>query len=75
MSRLRQEDLQRRFGKRVRRLRHVRGLSQLDVVRQHEISLSHLQKIERGVLDVRLSTIQKLADAFDVTAAELLDGV
>jgi transcriptional regulator with XRE-family HTH domain len=47
----------------------------MDVVRNHEFSLSHLQKVERGVLDPRLSTLKKLADAYGVTLAELLEGV
>jgi transcriptional regulator with XRE-family HTH domain len=57
------DDLQHRFGKRCRALRQKRKLSQLDMVRQFEISLSHYQKIERGVLDVRLSTLEKLRNA------------
>lgn len=47
----------------------------MDVVKDHDISLSHLQKIERGVLDPRLSTLKKLADAYGVTLATLLKDV
>lgn len=47
----------------------------MDVVKNHDITLSHLQKIERGVLDPRLSTLQKLADAYDVTLSTLLRDV
>jgi hypothetical protein len=61
-----------RLGARVRELRTARGLSQLDMVRRFEISLSHFQKIERGVLDCRLTTIARLAEAFEVDLAELL---
>lgn len=69
------EDLQLRLGKRCRALRQKRDLSQLDMVRKFDISLSHYQKIERGVLDIRLSTLKKLADCFGVTLAEFLRGV
>jgi transcriptional regulator with XRE-family HTH domain len=69
------EDLQRRFGERCRALRRRRKLSQLDMVRRFEISLSHYQKIERGDLDVRLSTARKLADCFGVTLAQLMRGI
>ncbi|HTR54984.1 MAG TPA: helix-turn-helix transcriptional regulator [Kofleriaceae bacterium] len=69
------DDLRRRFGERCRALRRRRKLSQLDMVRRYDISLSHYQKIERGDLDVRLSTAKKLADCFDVTLAELMRGV
>ena len=69
------EELQVRFGKRCRELRRARGLSQLDMVRRFEFSLSHYQKIERGVLDPRLSTLVRLAECFQVSPSELLEGV
>lgn len=69
------DDLQHRFGARCRALRRRRKLSQLDMVRQFDVSLSHYQKIERGDLDVRLSTAKKLAKCFDVTLSELMRGV
>ena len=53
------ELLLRRLGKRCRQMRLDRGLSQLDMVRSHGFSLSHYQKIERGALDARLSTLQR----------------
>ena len=51
------------LGERVRAVRHRRKLSQLDIVRTPEFSLSHYQKIERGALDPRYSTLRKVADA------------
>lgn len=69
------ELLLRRLGKRCRQLREDRGLSQLDMVRKHGFSLSHYQKIERGVLDARLSTLQRVAEAFGIGVSELLKGV
>lgn len=65
-------ELLSRMGQRCKALRRKSGLSQLDMVRSHEFSLSHYQKIERGDLDPRLSTLKRLADAFGVTIAELL---
>ena len=67
--------LQARLGRRCRKLRQERGLSQLDMVRHFEFSLSHYQKIERGDLDPRASTLQRLAEAFGMTMSELLHGV
>lgn len=60
---------------RCRQVRQRKGLSLMDVVKNHDITLSRLQKIERGVLDPRLSTIQKLARAYELTLAGLLRGV
>lgn len=67
--------LRLRLARRIRALRRERGLSQLDIVRHHDFSLSHYQKLERGTLDARLSTLSKLADCFDVTLSELFEGV
>jgi transcriptional regulator with XRE-family HTH domain len=69
------EQLLRRLGKRCRQMRLDRGLSQLDMVRSHGFSLSHYQKIERGALDARLSTRNRVAEAFGVAVSELLKGV
>ena len=68
-------DIRIELGKRCRALREKRGLSQLDVVRQFEFSLSHYQKIERGVLDPRLTTLAKLAQVYNVSVSVLLKGV
>lgn len=68
-------ELLRRLGRRCRALRRECGLSQLDMVRLHDFSLSHYQKIERGNLDTRLGTLKRLADAYGVTLSELLKGV
>jgi transcriptional regulator with XRE-family HTH domain len=68
-------NLQTKLGDRCRALRRRRGLSQMDMVRRFEFSLSHYQKIERGDLDARLSTLKKLAECFDVSLSELLRGV
>ena len=67
------DTLQERLGRRCRELREERELSQLDMVRNFEWSLSHYQKIERGVLDPRLSTVARLADSFEITLSQLLD--
>jgi transcriptional regulator with XRE-family HTH domain len=64
--------LEVRFGVRVREFRHAAGLSQLDML-SRGFTLSHFQKIERGVVDPRLSTILKLAEAFGVPPGKLLD--
>ena len=66
------DSLAERFGNRCRKLRHRAGLSQLDMVRVHGFSLSHYQKIERGTLDPRLSTMRKIADSFGISLSELV---
>ena len=67
--------LQTRLGRRVREVRTAKGRSQMDLVRRYDWTLSHYQKIERGVLDPRLSTLVKVAESFGLTVAELLEGI
>ena len=68
-------DLQARLGERCRTVRKRKGMSLMDVIKNNELTLSHLQKIERGTLDPRLSTLKKLADAYGVTLSTLLKDV
>lgn len=63
------DTFEQKLGKRVRAAREGAGMSQMDVVLK---SLSHYQKIERGVLDPRISTVIKIAKLFDVTLDELM---
>ena len=66
---------QGRLGRRVRAVRKAKNMSQMDLVRDHEWTLSHFQKIERGDLDPRFSTLLKLADCFDISVSDLLKGL
>jgi transcriptional regulator with XRE-family HTH domain len=45
------------------------------MVRDHGFSLSHYQKIERGALDPRLSTMAKIAESFGISISELVDSL
>lgn len=47
----------------------------MDMVRLYGWTLSYYQRVERGVLDVKLSTADRLARCFGVTLAELMRGL
>ncbi|MDO4291536.1 MAG: helix-turn-helix transcriptional regulator [Eggerthellaceae bacterium] len=67
--------LQASFGARVAALRVARGLSQAELSALSGVERSYLASIERGMRNVTLSNIEKLARALDVTLAELFEGV
>lgn len=69
------DDLSARLAKRCRTVRNRKKLSLMDVFNASGVSISHLQKIERGVLNPRLSTLHKLAEAYDITLSTLLRGL
>ena len=59
------------FGKNIRRLRTEQGMSQEEVAFSAGISAAHLGQIERGEKNPTLTTIGKLAAAFDLSLAAL----
>jgi transcriptional regulator with XRE-family HTH domain len=59
------------LGENVRRLRLERGLTQGAFSKAHDLSISFLQNIESGKKWVGPETIEKLAQAFQVSQSEL----
>jgi transcriptional regulator with XRE-family HTH domain len=66
-------DILHLFGTRVRELRHQRGWSQEDLANTAELDRTYVSGIERGVRNVALRSIQKLAVALNVSPKDLLD--
>ncbi|MGO0122993.1 helix-turn-helix domain-containing protein [Desulfothermobacter acidiphilus] len=60
-------------GERIRALREEKGMSLHDLARRAQISLSYLSEIERGTKRPSLKTIEKLAQALNVSKARLVD--
>ena len=67
--------LEKQFGDRLRELRKARGWSQehfADVCRLHR---SYMVQIERGEVDVALSTLKKIAKGLGMTSGAVLNGI
>lgn len=68
-----QSDLAHRLLRRVRELREGRGLSQEAFAEMAGLKYKHYQSIEAGrKIDIRLSTIEKLARACGMPPGDLL---
>lgn len=65
--------LQRQFGHTVRSERLARQLTQQQLAFEAALSLTYVGEIERGQRMVSLDTLQRLAAALKLSAAELLD--
>lgn len=65
--------LQRQFGNTLRAERRVRQLTQQQLASGASLSLTYVGEIERGQRMVSLDTLQRLASALNLTAAELLN--
>ena len=60
------------IGKRIRQLRVGRELSQSELAEKAELSLSLVSKLEAGHKGAKLESLQLLAQALDVSLAEML---
>jgi len=58
--------IQNELGRRLRKLRTTRGLSQEELAFEVEISRDHLSNIERGKYPINIKTLYKLAVFFEV---------
>lgn len=60
------------FGERVRVLRQARGLSQEALALTAGLDRTYIGGVERGERNISLLNIQKIAQALDVSPADLL---
>ena len=67
--------VQQRVGKRIRNLRKKRGLTQEKLAQLCGKNALKLSKIERGEVNLAISTIVHLAKALDITIARLFRGI
>lgn len=61
------------FGKRVEKFRKKLGLSYRELAQKCDVDHSNISKIEKGEVDLRISTIQELAKGLEVHPQELFD--
>lgn len=60
------------FGSAVRRLRLERGIAQEQLAFLGSIERSYMSSIERGMQNVGLMTLVKLAEALETSVAEIM---
>ena len=63
----------KQMGARIRRLRKARGMSQQDLADKARLTRVFITRLEAGQQDPSLSTINAIAQALDVSAAELME--
>lgn len=65
----------RKFGKRVRKLRLERGLSQEEFALEANLARSYMGDIERGQRNVSLINMARIAGALQVSLSELCEDI
>lgn len=61
-----------RFGKRVKQIRLNKDMSQGDLAKKLDVDPSYISKIERGVQNISLKGIEKLAKTLNIAVKELI---
>jgi len=61
------------LARNVRRYRDARGMNQTELADAADLSQSRLSKIEAAALDIKISTVQRLASALGMPVAALFD--
>jgi len=61
------------FGKRVEMYRKKQNLSYRELAQKCDVDHSNISKIEKGEVDLRISTVQELAKGLNVHPKELFD--
>ena len=72
MINVRDTELCKAFGSRLRTLRREQSLSQEKLANKADISISQVSRLERGLLNPTLSTIYALAAALQVAPLDLV---
>ncbi|WP_088243599.1 helix-turn-helix domain-containing protein [Calothrix rhizosoleniae] len=62
-----------KFGKRVRELRKLKGLSQEELAFRADLHRTYIGMIERAEKNITLSNIKKIADALEVKIIDLFE--
>jgi len=72
VTRERQDDTKLAFGRAVRKLRVAKGLSQERLAELAGIHRTYVGDVERGVRNVSLINMSKIAAALDVALSQLV---
>lgn len=63
--------LQINVGKQIQKLRESKGISQQDLAAKCNFEKSNMSRLESGRVNPTLSTLEKIANALEITLAEL----
>jgi transcriptional regulator with XRE-family HTH domain len=66
-------NITKKFGDRIRELRSARVMTQEGLAELSGLSRQYIGDIERGVRNISLINIEKIAKAFSISLSELLN--
>lgn len=63
------------FGRNLRAVREEKGWTQEELAEKAGLASVQISRVERGVREVRLTTLLRLVSALETTPARLFDGL
>ena len=66
-------NLRLQFGRKLRKLRRERDLTQEQLAEMIGISVESISNIERGIFAPSFETLERLRDVFNLTVSEMFD--
>jgi transcriptional regulator with XRE-family HTH domain len=69
------EDIRIRFGRRLRKLRHRRGWTQVQLAEKLGLDRSYLADVERGKRNISIVNLEIIASGFGRSLSQLLAGI
>ncbi len=67
------ENIQKKFGNRLRQIRQNMGLSQEELAHLCNLDRSYMGGVERGERNISLVNIHKIADALNISPREFFN--
>ncbi len=68
-------NIKQRFGKKLKRIRLEKGLSQEALALSADIDRTYVPSIEKGKRNISITILEKLAKALGVTISQLLEKI
>jgi len=65
-------NIKRNIGNRIRHLRQLKNLSQMELAEKVGVSFQQIQKYESGKSEITLSRLNDIAEALNISPAEIL---
>jgi len=65
-------NIKRNIGSRIRHLRQLKNLSQMELAEKVGVSFQQIQKYESGKSEITLSRLNDIAEALNISPAEIL---
>jgi transcriptional regulator with XRE-family HTH domain len=69
----RDEKFLKQFGERLKQVRKTKNISQEQLAWATGFELSQIGRIERGIINTSLSHVAKIAEALEISPAELFE--